>query len=315
VQRYAWGDTQFLPTLLGVEPDGEPWAELWLGTHPSGPATLDDGRPLANVAGQLPYLLKVLAAAEPLSLQVHPNAEQARQGFDRGIYADPHPKPELLCALTEFDALCGIRPVDATLALLEELGARELASTLAASGPGGALAALYTGTIDSRPVIDACERSERAEATVASQLAGRYPDDPSVVVTLLLNHVRLAPGEALQLGAGNRHAYLRGAGIELMGPSDNVVRAGLTEKPVDVDELLRIADPTPLVDPVMAPTARYRLDGGGVALVHLRPGDTHRAVGHELSIDLTGEAWYQGPGDQRTVTANTYIVTPCVVTP
>ena len=114
VQHYAWGDPVFIPSLLGVEPDGEPWAELWIGTHPNGPATLDDGRPLRDVAGELPYLLKVLAAAEPLSLQAHPDAEQARDGYERGVYPDPNAKPELLCALTEFDALCGIRPVDAT---------------------------------------------------------------------------------------------------------------------------------------------------------------------------------------------------------
>ena len=128
VQRYAWGDPVFIPSLLGVEPDGEPWAELWIGTHPSGAATLDDGRPLRDLTGELPYLLKVLAAAEPLSLQAHPDAEQARDGFERGVYSDPNAKPELLCALTEFDALCGIRPVEATIALLDELGLAERGS-------------------------------------------------------------------------------------------------------------------------------------------------------------------------------------------
>ena len=110
VQHYAWGDPAFIPALLGVEPDGEPWAELWIGTHPNGPATLDDGRPLSDLTGELPYLLKVLAAAEPLSLQTHPDAEQARDGYARGVYPDPNPKPELLCALTEFEALCGDPP-------------------------------------------------------------------------------------------------------------------------------------------------------------------------------------------------------------
>ena len=115
VQHYAWGDPTFIPELLGVEPDGTPWAELWLGTHPNGPTVTTDGTPLAALVGELPYLVKVLAAAEPLSLQVHPNAEQAVEGFARGAYPDDAAKPELLCALTPFDALCGIRPVDATL--------------------------------------------------------------------------------------------------------------------------------------------------------------------------------------------------------
>ena len=309
VQHYAWGDQRFIPSLLGVEPDGEPWAELWIGTHPSGPATLDDGRLLRDVAGELPFLLKVLAAAEPLSLQAHPNAAQARDGYERGIYPDRNAKPELLCALTEFDAFCGIRPLEATLALLAELGAGSLADVLASDGPEGALAALYHGTIDARSVVDACATSSRDEAAWVARLAQQYPDDPSVVATLLLNLVRLAPGDALRLGPGNLHAYLNGAAIELMGPSDNVVRAGLTHKRIDVDELMRILDTTPLPDPVIAGNGRYRLDAAGVQLVRLDPGDIHCAIGHEVSIDLAGEAWHLAPGEQRTVTAITYIVT------
>jgi mannose-6-phosphate isomerase len=307
VQHYAWGDPVFIPSLLGVEPDGEPWAELWFGTHPSGPAMLDDGRPLRNVTGDLPYLLKVLAAAEPLSLQAHPDAEQARDGFERGIYPDPNAKPELLCALTDFDALCGIRPVDDTTALLDELGTRCLADVLASDGPRGVLTALYAGAIESQPVIDACATSSRPEATWVGRLAERYPGDPSVVVTLLLNLVHLSPGEALRLGPGNLHAYLHGAAIELMASSDNVVRAGLTTKPVDVDELLRIVDTTPLAKPVVD-DGRYRLTDD-VRLLRLEPGDTHHSVGHEVSIDLAGEAWYLAPGDARPVTVTTYVVT------
>jgi mannose-6-phosphate isomerase len=308
VQHYAWGDPAFIPALLGVEPDGEPWAELWISTHPNGPATLDDGRPLRDVVGELPYLLKVLAAAEPLSLQAHPDADQARDGYARGVYTDPNPKPELLCALTEFDALCGIRPVDATAELLDEIGAHCLADVLASDGPRGVLTALYAGTIEPRPVVEACATSSRTEAAWVRRLAERYPDDPSVVATLLLNLVRLEPGEAIRLGPGNLHAYLRGAAIELMGPSDNVVRAGLTSKPVDVDELMRIVDTSPLAEPLVAGNSHYRLDDD-VQLVRLEAGDIHRAVGHEVSIDLSGEAWYLAPGDERFVTVGTYAVT------
>jgi mannose-6-phosphate isomerase len=308
VQRYAWGDPTFIPSLLGVEPDGEPWAEYWIGTHPNGPATLDDGRPLRDVAGELPHLLKVLAAAEPLSLQAHPDAEQARDGYERGVYPDPNAKPELLCALTDFDALCGIRPFDATTALLDELGTRCLADVLASDGPRGVLTALYAGTIERRPVVEACASSTRPEAAWVARLAERYPDDPSVVATLLLNLVHLAPGEALRLGPGNLHAYLRGAAIELMGASDNVVRAGLTNKPVNVDELLRIVDTTPLAQPLVGGNGHYRLDDD-VQLVRLEPGDIHRSVDHEVSIDLAGQAWYLAPGEQRTVDVTTYAVT------
>ena len=259
VQHYAWGDTAFIPRLLGVEPDGRPWAELWLGTHPNGPSLLADGRPLADVTGQLPYLMKVLAAAAPLSLQTHPNAQQARAGHRRGLYPDGNPKPELLCALTPFAALCGIRPVTATLELFDELGIDELARVLTAHGPGHVLDGLYRGALDPRPAIDACADSGRPEAQWVRELSTRYPRDPSVAVTLMLNLVELSPGQALRLDAGNLHAYLRGAGIELMGASDNVVRGGLTVKPVDVDDLLRIVDPTPLVDPVLPGGRRYEL--------------------------------------------------------
>ena len=221
VQRYAWGDPVFIPSLLGVEPDGEPWAELWLGTHPNGPATLDDGRPLRDLTGELPYLLKVLAAAEPLSLQIHPDAEQARDGFERGVYPDPNAKPELLCALTEFDALCGIRPVDATLALLARA---RLAGTARAwptcwrpTATWRADGALHRHDRRRNPSSMRARRAIATKRRWVGRLAERYPDDPSVVATLLLNLVHLAPGEALRLGPGNLHAYLHGAGDRVDG--------------------------------------------------------------------------------------------------
>jgi len=310
VQHYDWGDPDFLPGLLRVEPDGRPWAELWLGTHPNGPTVLDDGTPLADVTGALPYLLKVLACAEPLSLQTHPNAEQARAGFSRGVFVDDRPKPELLCALTPFQAFCGIRPVEATLALLDELGVSALARLLADAGPGEALAALYRGLVDVTPIIQACAESSRIEADWVRRLGSQYPGEPSVAATLLLNHVVLEPGEAIRLDAGNLHAYLHGAGIELMSASDNVIRGGLTSKPVDIDLLLDIADPTPLADPLTAPGPRYDLPAAGVALVRVENGKTHTATGHELSVDLLGNTWYLEPGDHLIAEATTYIVTP-----
>ena len=120
----------------------------------------------------------------------------------------------------------------------------------------------------------------------------------------------LEPGQALRLDAGNLHAYLHGAGIELMGPSDNVLRGGLTVKPVDVDELLAVVDPTPLVDPVLPDGTRFELPAAGVALLRLAPGDSHTATGHELSVDLAGATTYWAPGEALTATEHTYIVTP-----
>ena len=312
IQRYAWGDPTFIPALLGAEGDGEPWAELWLGTHPNGPTSLPHGRPLEDLTGELPYLLKVLAAGQPLSLQTHPNSEQAIDGFARGIYPDPNPKPELLCALTPFQALCGIRPAHRTVGLLDELGAYGLASAVATDGPGAVLHGLYRGEIDPAPTIDACRGSGSTslEAHWVRRLADMYPGEPSVAAALLLNLVELEPGQCLRLDAGNLHAYLHGAGIELMGNSDNVIRGGLTVKHVDVDELLAVVDPTPLDEPVLPESDVYELPAAGVALKRLRSGDVHRAIAHELAIDLLGHAWYFAPGESTTVDVETYVVVP-----
>lgn len=312
VQHYAWGDPTFIPELLGVTADGRPWAELWLGTHPAGPTTLSDGTALSDQTGELPYLLKVLAAVEPLSLQVHPNTEQARDGFSRGVYPDARAKPELLCALTAFDALCGIRPIHASLTLLGALGADSLARVLRNDGIAATIEGLYRGRIDPQPTIVACARGDRAEARLVTSMAKQYPNDPSVVVTLLLNRVTLRPGEALHLTAGNLHAYLCGAGIELMGASDNVVRGGMTEKHVDVDELLRILDPSPLAQPVMANAAsngRYPLPEAGCTLVRIEPGHTHVSTSHELAVSLAGETLHLAPGAALTPSTPTFVVT------
>jgi mannose-6-phosphate isomerase len=311
VQHYAWGDPEYIPRLLGVEPDGRPWAELWLGTHPNGPARLADGRPLSEITGRLPYLLKVLAARQPLSLQTHPNADQARDGFERGLCPDPFPKPELLYALTPFHALCGVRPLPATLRLLQDLGVDQLARVLAVDGPGATLAALVRGDIDPAPAIEACRRDAagRPEASWVCRLDDLYPGEPSVAVTLLLNLVVLEPGQALRLDAGNLHAYLQGAGIELMGASDNTVRAGLTPKPVDVDLLLRIVDPTPIADPVLPDGDRFELPAAGVTLRLVGADGTHVATGHELAVDRAGGAWYLAPDDRVRFTHETFVVT------
>jgi mannose-6-phosphate isomerase len=310
VQHYEWGDPTFIPELLRVTADGRPWAELWLGTHANGPAATSDGTPLRELTGDLPYLLKVLAAAQPLSLQVHPTTDQARDGFARGIYPDDRAKPELLCALTTFDALCGVRPIAATLTLLGALGADGLARTLRNDGIAATIDGLYRGAIDPQPTVVVCARSDRPEAQLVTTLARHYPDDPSVIVTLLLNRVTLRPGEALHLTAGNLHAYLSGAGIELMGASDNVVRGGLTVKHVDVDELLRILDPTPLAQPVMAATnGRYPLPEAGCTLVRLEPGAAHTSTGHELAVSMSGDTLYLPPGAAVTATSTTFVVT------
>jgi mannose-6-phosphate isomerase len=295
-QRYAWGDLAAIPALLGQPADGGPVAEYWLGAHPNHPSTVDGqsldvviaadpvahlgSRSIALYGESLPFLLKVLAAAEPLSIQAHPNRDQAVEGFAREnaegipvdapnrIYRDANHKPELICALTEFEALCGFRPVAQTIALCESIGSstlRGIAAELQARDPVLALRTvmgqLLGGPSEGQSamvatVVVACESHAvenglfAAEASLCVELSKKYPGDPGCVVALLLNRVVLRPGQALVLGAGNLHAYIRGVGVELMANSDNVLRGGLTPKHVDADELLRILDTSPLASPV-----------------------------------------------------------------
>ena len=308
VQHYAWGDPVSIPDLLGVPGDGRPWAELWLGTHPGGHSTVTGGARLADVAGRLPYLLKVLAARAALSLQTHPSAEQAAAGFaredaagiprdaPRRIYRDTDAKPELICALTPFDALCGFRPVTPTTALLRRLGALELATALESEGLPAVVRGLYRGRIPVASTIAACAGRDEPEAQLVQTLARQYPGDPSVAVTLLLHRVHLRPGEAIFLGPGNLHAYLNGVGVEIMGASDNVVRGGLTAKHVDVEELLAVLDISPSADPVIAGThhpdgwTSYDTPGTPFRLWRRSVDDPfhHVATGRELLLCTDG---------------------------
>ncbi|MEV7129927.1 mannose-6-phosphate isomerase, class I [Streptomyces sp. NPDC093260] len=279
VRPYAWGSTTAIPHLLGVEPTGEPQAEMWMGAHPGAPsrtargtlADLVDAAPerelgaatVARFGPRLPFLLKLLAAGAPLSLQVHPNLEQAREGYAdeerRGVpldaphrnYKDANHKPELICALTEFDGLCGFREPAEAAALLAALGVDALkpyVDLLRARPEEAALREVLTAILGAdredtaRTVHEAaaaCDRLGGDHAPYAA-IAHHYPGDPGVLAAMLLNHVRLQPGEALFLGAGVPHAYLDGLGVEIMANSDNVLRCGLTPKHVDVPELLRV---------------------------------------------------------------------------
>lgn len=323
VQHYDWGDPTALAELTGVEPDGTPWAEIWFGTHSAGPATVVErgqrDRPLAEVAGALPYMLKLLAAREPLSLQTHPTAQQAEAGFAREqsqgvpvgsahrIYKDPFAKPELLCALTPFDVLCGFRPLEEIHDLFAALGpaAAELTGHFAGGDTAAGLRWLFEDCATIEPVVDACRRSDDAACRWVTRLADRHPDDHAALAPLLLNHLVLQPGEAVYLGPGNLHTYLQGTGVEVLGASDNVVRGGLTTKHVDVHELLEIVDTTPLTDPIVRPSAvttdlwRYGTDKAAPFIVyaqHVRGESVVHARGRELVLCALGRTDLLGPG-------------------
>lgn len=307
-QHYPWGTYEAIPRFLGLEPDGKPWAEYWLGTHPNGPATTEDGSPLSSLTGELSYLLKLLSAQQPLSLQTHPNRKQAQQGFGLGKFADPNPKPELLCAITEFTALCGFRPIADSVVLLTELGLDNVAQQLVEEGLRHLVTGLYHRIIDSQPIVSACEESDLREAQLITKLHAMYPDDPSVAVSLLLNLVTLQPGQALRLDAGNLHAYVSGTGIELMAASDNVVRGGLTNKPVDVDLLLEIIDTNALHDPVLPTGQSYELTDVGVTLRRVNIGDEVVTDIYSLSIRDDGVCCYTPPGETIDSRVGSWVV-------
>ncbi|GAA2609913.1 mannose-6-phosphate isomerase, class I [Dactylosporangium fulvum] len=285
IRKYAWGSHTAIATLQGrPAPTADPEAELWMGAHPASPSRLSvSGSSLVDAIAadpvtllgessverfgpRLPFLLKVLAAAQPLSLQAHPDLRQAQERFAAGhaSYVDAWHKPEMLVALTDFDALCGFRDPAETARDLSALAVPRLKSTIDALSLPDPAAALHDAVrgLLAHPdaelvddVVAACRPRTREHSSyaLAVELAQQYPGDAGVIVAMLLNRVRLRPTEAVWMPAGNLHAYLKGVGIEIMAASDNVLRGGLTPKHVDVDELLRVLRFEVLADPVTRP--------------------------------------------------------------
>jgi mannose-6-phosphate isomerase len=301
VRNYDWGSLTALARLQGRTPSGHPEAELWMGAHPSAPSRLlaparSVGEPPDQLdqlvaerpvdllgadvhdrfGPRLPFLLKILAISQPLSVQVHPTADRARAAYEGEAtvpgehrYVDPYAKPELLYALEPVDAMCGFRSPDRARSLLTRLASPRMARIAEPlSGAGqetqrleAAFERLVTWPQNDRPdlvadVAGAARRllagagpqrqdgplspDDRRTLTWASRLSVQYPKDPLVAAPFLLDLVRVDPGSTLFVPAGAPHAYLYGLGIEIMGNSDNVLRAGLTHKPVAVEELLHI---------------------------------------------------------------------------
>lgn len=336
---YAWGSTTAIAGLLGVPPSGRPEAELWLGAHPGSPSRLvgRDGTLADVVPGRLPFLLKVLAAGSPLSLQAHPAPEQARAGFERenaaGIpldapernYRDAFHKPELIYALSDpFTALSGFRPVDDTRAVLDPVaGDARIAPLLDRLTDGGDLREAFSWLISRGPgveelttaVVGAAQTLEGASWATARLLAEHYPGDPGIPISLLLHTISLKPGEVLYLPAGNIHAYLGGLGIELMASSDNVLRGGLTPKHVDVPELLSVLDFRPRPAPYLEPerpqpgVAVFRPDVPDFALTVVSPDAAARGVdvaipggGPAIALAVSGGAMLGGGRGYFTLT-------------
>ncbi|GGV44468.1 mannose-6-phosphate isomerase, class I [Kitasatospora herbaricolor] len=339
IRPYAWGSRTAIARLTGRTPGGGPEAELWMGAHPGAPSRTDRGdgpEPLDRVIARdpvrelgesvtgrfgprLPFLMKILAAEHALSVQVHPTTAQAEAGFaaeeeagipldaPHRIYRDPHHKPEMLCALSGFDALCGFREPAATADLLAALHLPVLdhwIGILRTAEPETALRTVLTealgtdrprGTAAALALAAALEDAAGASGPDAGTYAAYagaardYPADPGLVAALLLNHVRLQPGEALYLDAGVPHAYLHGTGVEVMANSDNVLRCGLTPKHVDVDALAAVVDFRP------GPPSRVPATPGPGGEVHYRAPAAEFALSR---LDLPGTVTLDDDGPQ-----------------
>ena len=312
LRDYAWGSTTAIAGLLGRQESGRPEAELWIGAHPDSPSVArrsdgteiplhaliaEDpehflgGASIAEFGPRLPFLAKILAAAQPLSLQVHPSIGQAKAGFARenadGLapdapnrnYRDDNHKPEMIFALTPFEALCGFRTPDETRKILLHLAGcfdlvetevprlvRDLLDDLADADrsaglrkaferliTGGQAVSEATALVAAALISGAPLAPYQAELSTVVSLNEKYPGDPGVLISVLLNRISLAPGQAVYLPAGNVHAYLHGLGVEVMASSDNVLRGGLTPKFIDVPELLRTIEFQPVGVPMLSP--------------------------------------------------------------
>ncbi|MCG8707755.1 mannose-6-phosphate isomerase [Brenneria sp. 4F2] len=281
VQHYAWGSKHALTELYHIDnPEYLPMAELWMGAHPKSSSHIIDekgddrhlrdviaedlsghlGIEVAQYFGELPFLFKVLCAAQPLSIQVHPSKSSAEQGFAKenaaGIpidaaernYKDANHKPELVFALTPFQAMNGFRELSEIVALLQPVASAHPSISAFLQHPDSKnLSMLFANLLSMEGnqksqalgVLKAALNNQQNEpwATIRD-IIRFYPDDNGLFSPLLLNTLTLQPGEAMFLHAETPHAYLKGVALEVMANSDNVLRAGLTPKYIDIPELL-----------------------------------------------------------------------------
>lgn len=299
IQEYAWGSRTAIAELLGRPvPSEKPQAELWMGSHPKAPSLVSCngvtvplsqwiesdppailGRAVAaRFANRLPFLFKVLAAAKPLSIQAHPNIQQAGEGFRRenelGIlpsdsrrnYRDDNHKPEIICALTDFWALSGFRKIEDIWGQMNKICPSQLGKELSILRNGGIRSFFHAlMTMEKqrqrRVITEAAARAKAfSDIDPVSEwvirLSEEYPEDIGVIAPTFLNLVKLRAGEALFLPAGHLHSYLDGVGIELMANSDNVLRGGLTPKHIDVPELLKVVNFMETKPDILTPTTQ-----------------------------------------------------------
>lgn len=287
VKNYAWGSRTLLAELTGAAAAETPQAEMWFGTHPTTPTLVDDGSALAEIA-DLPYLVKLLAAEQPLSIQAHPDKDLARIGFAAenaaGIpldhpertYKDANHKPEMLIALSEFTAMAGFRdPADSAVTfrqlaeLVNDAELSNLLQVMADQLAEGTIQEVFGQLVDpdgpfwevdgfTRAIFTAVADSGTTDPYLRNALAAAriHQDDPGALVALLMHLIQLTPGQALFVPSGTIHAYVSGLGLEVMATSDNVIRGGLTVKHIDVAELEKVVSYTPANPPIIEPSVR-----------------------------------------------------------
>jgi mannose-6-phosphate isomerase len=326
---YAWGSKTLISDYLGYTETGGPMAEIWFGTHPGSMAYAEDsgvgllelrnGRPLS-------FLMKFLAADQSLSIQAHPNLAQAAAGFAAGNvnYKDANHKPEAIVAVSEFEALCGFKTDKQIRELFEDILSYPITPELRTAVEHWAqwleqgLQNLFSHLLHSRNNFVELGLSLAALADfdgrfeLAARLNEQHPGDPGVAVALLMNHVRLQPGQSLALPAGNIHAYLSGLGVEVMASSDNVLRGGLTQKHIDVDELEKVVDfesrGIQLVEQkeIAAGLTEFKIPFEEFVLYRIEPsGDRVHAdlqiSGDAIAVCIGGEVAVSNSQDQREV--------------
>jgi mannose-6-phosphate isomerase len=374
IQKYAWGSRTAIPELLGQSPDGDPHAELWMGAHPGAPSEVNvDGRWVSlkklidknpesilgkeaaiRFANELPFLFKVLAAEKPLSIQAHPDAIQAKKGFERETaagmplssatrnYKDGNHKPECICAITPFWALNGFRHVDEILENIERFCPKGLADEIRGlkTGPASDALKAFFGALlkktddEARRIVgeafDLANSGGAFKDSVSEwivRLHEAYPNDVGVLAPAFLNLIRLAPGEALYLDSGRLHAYLDGLGMEIMANSDNVLRGGLTPKHVDVHELLNVlkfeeTHPAILKPEQAAPgICRYATPAAEFELSEIKVDgclrfENREGAGVEILICLQGKARAAdgSPSGELMLTRGMSMIVPDAVT-
>ncbi len=328
-QPYAWGSKTLISDYLGYTETGGPMAEIWFGTHPGSMACAEDsgvgllelrnGRPLS-------FLMKFLAAEQSLSIQAHPNLAQAAAGFAAGNvnYKDANHKPEAIVAVSEFEALCGFKTDKQIRELFEDILSYPITPELHTAVEHWAqlleqgLQNLFSHLLHARNNFVELGLSLAALADfdgrfeLAARLNEQHPGDPGVAVALLMNHVRLQPGQSLALPAGNIHAYLSGLGVEVMASSDNVLRGGLTQKHIDVDELEKVVDfesrGIQLVEQkeIAAGLTEFKIPFDEFVLYRIEPSGNRvhadlQISGDAIAVCIGGEVAVSNSQDQREV--------------